>query len=143
MSDSDLTQTELRLSSLLLSTGQPQEGSLKQPDDDKNVRDIRDVFHHGEHPNNNCQDILSTPKFLSPAQFRAAVRSGTFTTPTNGICPGYMQCNLIVLEEQYAFDFLLFCQKNKQTCPLIEVLDVGSVEAECGRGSDLRTDVPK
>jgi uncharacterized protein YcsI (UPF0317 family) len=54
-----------------------------------------------------------------------------------------MQANLIVLEENYAFDFLLFCQKNRQACPLIEVLDVGCVEAKCGRGSDLRVDLPK
>lgn len=68
---------------------------------------------------------------------------GEFKTPTNGMCPGFMQANLIVLEEKYAFDFLLFCQKNKQACPLVEVLDVGCVEAQCGRGSDLRVDLPK
>jgi hypothetical protein len=138
MSESELTRTERRLSSLLMASGQPQEGSLKNPDGIDRYRDVRDVFSDGAPP-------IEQPKrsFASPFELRRAIRAGDFNTPTNGICPGYMQANLIVLEERYAFDFLMFCQKNKQACPLVEVLDVGSVEAQCGRGSDLRVDVPK
>jgi uncharacterized protein YcsI (UPF0317 family) len=121
-----------------MASGQPQEGSLKNPDGIDRYRDVRDVFSDGAPP-------IEQPKrsFASPFELRRAIRAGDFNTPTNGICPGYMQANLIVLEERYAFDFLMFCQKNKQACPLVEVLDVGSVEAQCGRGSDLRVDVPK
>lgn len=82
---------------------------------------------------------------LASQQFRQLVRQGKFTKPTNGQCPGFMQCNLVVLPEgQHAFDFLLFCQRNKKACPLVEVCDVGSPHPNgVARGADLRTDVPK
>lgn len=82
---------------------------------------------------------------LVSQQFRHQVRQGKFTNPTNGQCPGFMQCNLVVLPQgQHAFDFLLFCQRNKKACPLIEVCDVGSPHpVGVARGADLRTDVPK
>jgi uncharacterized protein YcsI (UPF0317 family) len=80
-----------------------------------------------------------------PREFRKLVRQGKFTGPTNAQCPGFLQCNLVVLPQgPIAFDFLLFCQRNPQSCPLIEVCDVGSA---CPVGlapdADLRTDVPK
>ena len=46
-------------------------------------------------------------------QFRDQVRRGKFEAPTNGVCPGYLQCNLVVIPQgPVAFDFLLFCQRN-------------------------------
>jgi len=80
----------------------------------------------------------------APRAFRRAVREGTFQGPTNGTCPGFMQCNLVVLPQgQHAFDFLLFCQRNPKACPLIEVCDVGSPFPHgVAKGADLRTDVP-
>mmetsp|Transcript_26038 Transcript_26038/g.55786 ORF Transcript_26038/g.55786 Transcript_26038/m.55786 type:complete len:409 (+) Transcript_26038:95-1321(+) len=77
--------------------------------------------------------------------FRERVRTGSFTKPTNGVCPGFLQCNLVVLPQgPVAFDFLLFCQRNPKACPLIEVCDVGSANPTgVAPGADLRTDVPK
>jgi len=77
--------------------------------------------------------------------FRQEVRMGAFATPTNGVCPGFMQCNLVVLPHgPLSYDFLLFCQRNPKACPLIEVCDVGSPHpAGVAPGADLRTDVPK
>lgn len=90
------------------------------------------------------------PKFNNPniqatREFRKAVRSGDFTGPTNGVCPGFLQCNLVVLPQgPTAFDFLLFCQRNPQACPLLEVCDVGSaVPMSLAPTADLRTDCPK
>jgi len=84
----------------------------------------------------------------SPASFRARIRRGSFQQSTNGYCPGYVQCNLVVLHQKDAFDFLLFCQRNQQACPLIEVLDVGCFQpSHCilpssSGAADLRTDLP-
>ena len=79
-----------------------------------------------------------------PKIFRQQVRSGQFDAPTMGICPGYMQANMVVLRKEDAFDFLLFCQRNKQACPLLEVLDVGSSNPQVvASEADLRTDIPK
>ena len=88
----------------------------------------------------------TTHNFATPQEFRKAVRNGHYKGPTNGVCQGYMQCNLVVLEEEHAFDFLLFCQRNKQACPLIEVCNVDnsySVANGIATDSDLRTDIPK
>ena len=100
-------------------------------------------------PSSNSLDWHGAPRLheglhLSSA-FRAEVRRGNFTTPTNGVCPGFMQCNLVVLPHgPISFDFLLFCQRNPKACPLIEVCDVGSPHPfGVAPGADLRTDVPK
>jgi uncharacterized protein YcsI (UPF0317 family) len=105
--------------------------------------------------------------YTIPRTFRLDVRTGRFSPPcpTNGICPGFLQCNLVVLPAAgpYAFDFLLFCQRNPQACPLLEVCcdndddDDDEEEQEemdpavtrsflsrtLARGADLRTDLPK
>lgn len=83
-------------------------------------------------------------KAEAPRAFRESVRNGTFQGPTNGVCPGFLQCNLVVLPQgPHAFDFLLFCQRNPKACPLIEVCDVGSPYPNgVAKGADLRTDVP-
>jgi hypothetical protein len=94
-------------------------------------------------------DWHDAPQFHKNASlardFRDKVRSGEFTGPTNGVCPGFLQCNLVVLPQgPVAFDFLLFCQRNPKACPLIEVCDVGSpFPSGVAPGADLRTDVPK
>lgn len=94
-------------------------------------------------------DWHGAPRFpkdvSSPREFRAQVRRGEFTGPTNGVCPGFLQCNLVILPQgPVAFDFLLFCQRNPKACPLIDVCDAGSsFPAGVAQGADLRTDVPK
>ena len=39
---------------------------------------------------------------LSPAEFRRLVRTGDFTSPTSGYCPGYTQANLVIVPQRYA-----------------------------------------
>ena len=52
-----------------------------------------------------------------------------------------MQCNLAILPKEYAFDFLLYCQRNQRSCPVLEVTDPGSpVPHKLAPGADLRTD---
>jgi len=83
---------------------------------------------------------------LVTQSFRQQVRLGMFTGATNGVCPGFLQCNMVVLPQgPLAFDFLLFCQRNKKACPLIEVCSGADAPFPTGvaKGADLRTDVPK
>jgi hypothetical protein len=88
--------------------------------------------------------IFTNPAVQLPRTFRQQVRAGLFTGPTNAQCPGYLQCNLVVLKKEWAFDFLLFCQRNPKSCPLIEVCDVGSsTPFGVAPDADLRTDCPK
>ena len=96
-------------------------------------------------------DSLFPHKNNSPRRFREAVRAGAFCGPTNGACPGYLQCNLVVVPAgALAFDFLLFCQRNSKACPLLEVVVDGEgttsssfAPKQLAQGADLRTDLPK
>ena len=77
------------------------------------------------------------------AAVRAACRRGELTGPTPGLAAGFVQANLVVLPRDWAFDFLLFCQRNPKPCPLLDVTDAGDPEPRSvAPGADLRTDLP-
>merc|ERR1712232_990479 len=53
-------------------------------------------------PSSSSLDWYGAPKFCrekvrDPRSFRDEVRAGRYVAPTNGVCPGFMQCNLVVL----------------------------------------------
>ncbi|MBW8760133.1 MAG: DUF1445 domain-containing protein, partial [Burkholderiales bacterium] len=77
-----------------------------------------------------------------PAALRQACRSGAFDRPTAGHAPGRVQANLTIVPQADAFDFLLFCQRNPQACPIVEVLAPGTREVRAAPGSDIATDLP-
>ncbi|MCD1267498.1 putative hydro-lyase [Microbacterium sp. MEC084] len=72
---------------------------------------------------------------------RAAYRGG-LVAPTSGVAHGLVQANLIAVPADWAYDVLLFAQRNPKPCPVLEVLDAGAVESTLAPGSDLRTDLP-
>ena len=81
---------------------------------------------------------------LSPSAMRELIRRGEWTGQTSGLCPGYAQANLVVLPAEYAYDFLLFAQRNPKACPLLEVTDTGSrLLKEIAPGADIATDIPR
>ena len=78
-----------------------------------------------------------------PAEVRKLIREGIIKGPTTGMCGGYAQGNLVILPEELAWDFLLFCQRNPRACPLLEVSDAGSKSFPLtALGSDLTKDLP-
>ncbi len=80
----------------------------------------------------------------TPKELRKLIRKGQLVKPTAGLAPNHVQANLAVLPRDAAFDFLLFCQRNPRPCPLLEVVEAGSVEPRhFAPGADLRTDIPK
>ncbi|MDR1018416.1 MAG: putative hydro-lyase [Lachnospiraceae bacterium] len=81
---------------------------------------------------------------IKPSEFRKMVRSGEFTGQTSGVSAGYAQCNLAILPEKYAYDFLSFAQKNPKACPILEVGEVGKKALPfLGDGIDVATDIPR
>ncbi len=81
--------------------------------------------------------------FSNALDVRTACRNGQLTSPTPGNAPGYVQANLVVLPRDWAFDFLLFCQRNRKPCPLLDVTEAGDPEPRgVAPGADLRTDLP-
>lgn len=80
---------------------------------------------------------------MTPIQLRHLIRSGEFRKPTSGACGGYAQANLVILPAAHAHDFLRFCQRNPQACPLLAVGEPGDWRVPAlGADLDLRTDVP-
>ncbi|WP_110114046.1 putative hydro-lyase [Bacillus sp. CGMCC 1.16541] len=81
---------------------------------------------------------------LDLVELRSLIRRNQFTASTAGYAPGHTQVNLVILPKALAYDFLLFCQRNPKSCPLIEVTDVGSpVPKRTTAHADLRFDLPK
>src|SRR5881296_4603287 len=79
-----------------------------------------------------------------PREIRRDIRNGKLTGITAGLGANHVQANLAVLPKGYAYDFLLFCQRNPKPCPLLEVTDPGSPHpGRVARGADLRTDLPQ
>lgn len=79
----------------------------------------------------------------APGEVRQLIREGKITGPTTGMCSGYAQGNLVVLPRDKAWDFLLFCQRNPKSCPLLEVSEPGSRSfPSFAKGSDIAKDVP-
>ena len=77
----------------------------------------------------------------TPAQARALFRTTDVAT-TAGFSAGFAQANLIALDRKYAFDFLLFAQRNPKPCPLLGVLEPGEVSSPLLAGGDIRSDIP-
>ena len=81
---------------------------------------------------------------FTPVEIRAFIRKGRWDRPTAGLAMGYAQANLVILPQKYAFDFLLFCQRNPNPCPLLEVLEPGEFRTKfLSSDADIRTDIPQ
>lgn len=81
---------------------------------------------------------------LTPKEIRRLIRTGKWDKPTAGLAMGYAQANLVILPKPYAFDFLLFCQRNPKPCPLLEVLEPGEFKTSfLSADADVRTDIPR
>ncbi|OOR91051.1 DUF1445 domain-containing protein [Moraxella caviae] len=79
---------------------------------------------------------------MPPKDLRQLFREGCLNCQTSGMSLGYAQANMVVLPQKYAYDFLLFAQRNPKPCPILEVGDVGSpwlqsIAKDCNVASDL------
>ena len=79
-----------------------------------------------------------------PVKVREMIREEKITGPTSGMCPGYAQANLVVLPKEYAYDFLLFTQRNPKSCPVLEVSEEGDrYLRRVAPGADIASEIPK
>lgn len=82
--------------------------------------------------------------FHLPVDVRTACRRGQWTGVTAGLCGPFAQANLAILPEDWAFDFLRFCQANPKPCPILEVTDPGDpLLRRIAPQADLRSDLPR
>ncbi len=76
-------------------------------------------------------------------EVRAACRRGELSGPTPGLALGFVQANLVILPREWAFDFLLFCQRNPKPCPLLDVTEPGDpIPRAVAPSANLQTDLP-
>ena len=82
---------------------------------------------------------------LNPAyEARLRIRGQQWQGNTAGMAPGYVQGNLMILPKDLANDFLLFCQRNPQPCPVLAVSEPGEpMITALGEDLDIRTDIPR
>ncbi len=78
---------------------------------------------------------------MTPSEARAICRNGP-ARPTAGMARGFTQCNMISLPRDWAWDFLLFAQRNPKPCPVLDVTDPGSHVTALAPDADLRNDLP-
>lgn len=79
---------------------------------------------------------------MSPKEFRSIVRKGEWTGITMEVCQGYAQNNMVIVPKDYAFEFLLFCNRNPRPCPVLDVTEPGDPHPKLmAPEADLRTDV--
>ena len=78
----------------------------------------------------------------TPADARGRYRDG-LVAPTTGWAAGFTQANMVMLPQEWAFDMLLFGQRNPQPVPLLDVTDPGAAGTVLAPGADLRTDLPR
>lgn len=83
-------------------------------------------------------------KSASAPRVRAAIRTGAYAGHTAGLAAGKLQCNLAILPQRDALDFLRFCQRNPKPCPVVGVSDTGDpFLPTLGDDIDIRSDVSK
>ena len=90
---------------------------------------------------NNPLQQAHTPAQAAARQARAAYRAG-LKQPTAGVAPGMTQANMIALPRDWAWDFLLYAQRNPKPCPVLDVIEAGAYHTLLAEGADIRTDIP-
>lgn len=77
-----------------------------------------------------------------PSEIRAMIRDNKLIQHTSGMAKGYIQANVVILPERYAYDFLKFCYRNPKSCPLLDITEVGEFSfPKYGPDAYIRTDV--
>lgn len=85
--------------------------------------------------------VLATTDQLAAARAARTAHRAGHAEPTSGIAAGLTQANLIAVPADWAFETLLFAQRNTKPCPVLEVIESGQVESRLAPGSDIRTDI--
>ena len=77
-----------------------------------------------------------------PSEVRRQIRTGQYRGHTGALAKGFVQANLAILPQDYAAEFLRFCQRNPKPCPLLAMSEPGDPRLpELAEDLDIRTDL--
>lgn len=80
--------------------------------------------------------------YTTPYEVRLACRGNNLSGFASRALGGYLCVNAVMMDRQYADDFLQFCKNNPRSCPLLAVLPPGVTECpDLARDLDIRTDL--
>ena len=83
-------------------------------------------------------------KDLSPHDLRHKIRQGELRGATAAYANGFIQANLVICEKDWAYDFLVFAQRNPKPCPVLEVGEIGSPLTQfLAKDADVSQDIPR
>lgn len=100
------------------------------------------MAHSGTKEAHGAPAVEALPR--EPAALRQLFREGRYSGTTAGLVPGKTQANLVVLPQEYAADFAVYCERNVRPCPLLAVSGLGDPGfPTLAQGLDLRTDLPR
>ncbi|AOA57296.1 putative hydro-lyase [Acinetobacter larvae] len=92
---------------------------------------------------NQQQRIIASAAQREAAQAaRLKIRAG-FDRSTAGLAAGMTQVNMISVAKDWAYDFLLYAQRNPQSCPILDVLEQQHYHSILAADADIRTDFPR
>lgn len=81
---------------------------------------------------------------LSTREIRALIRAGRWKGNSMNLGVGYAQATFVAVPSRLALDFMIFCQRNPQPCPILEIVEPGkNVVERLAPGADVRTDMAK
>ncbi len=91
--------------------------------------------------------VESVPYEGLPCEARALrrlFRDGRYGGTTAGLAPGKAQANLMILPQEFAADFAIYCERNTRPCPLLAVSGLGDPGfPTLAEDLDVRTDLPR
>ena len=81
---------------------------------------------------------------MNPQKFRSLVRRGEWKGATVNVCRGYAMTDIVILPKEYAYDFLVFCHRNKLAAPVVDITETGVPHPPLlAPSANLCTDLPK
>jgi len=79
----------------------------------------------------------------TPEEMRTLFHSNGLVVPTAGICPGYVQANLVIVPGDCADEYLKFLKQNQKPCPILEVIrGTEPISKLIAPGADITKDFP-
>jgi uncharacterized protein YcsI (UPF0317 family) len=82
------------------------------------------------------------PQAHEPRRLRGLIAKGSITGTSRGLALGYLQCNLAMVPQSHAGDFLEYCKRNARACPVLEVTAPATRSGATGIGCPIAMTSP-